>query len=351
MAFYDNRQVKSHNCIYNFIDTERNDGKTWSFKISGVIAFLKHRKKTIWNRTFVREKKATMKKFLNKKLIAKINEELHKHSSKKWKDFVLKIEDFRLDGDYLIYKPYKDWCFCFSATSQQAEIKSVDDPDTNQLVYDEYATTPERFARYRGNIVQDFNDLFFSNKRTHILRCFFLGNKEMIANPFKNYFNIEPLPENFEGIKHYKEHTILVQQKNTPPEETVTSDFDKRVMKMFSGTAYGQYLYAGATKGIDKTRFAKRPINASTYCCFDFGKPVTVYFNDGKMYFDTGVDKKRIIATQKPTSKYKRVFVVTKADTKRFSTLKQVYKMNSVYYTNELAFEQAQIILKALNII
>ena len=72
MAFYDNREIKSHNCIYNFIDTERNDGKTWSFKISGTIDFLKHRHKTIWNRTFVSEKKATKKKFFNKKLIAKI---------------------------------------------------------------------------------------------------------------------------------------------------------------------------------------------------------------------------------------------------------------------------------------
>ena len=84
MAFYDNRPIKSHNAIYNFIDTERNDGKTWSFKISGVIRFIKHHKKTIWNRTFVSEKKETKKKFLSRKLIAKINEELHKNKSKKW---------------------------------------------------------------------------------------------------------------------------------------------------------------------------------------------------------------------------------------------------------------------------
>lgn len=350
MAYFDNRNIKSHNCIYNYIDTERNDGKTWSFKISGTIAFLKHRKKTIWNRTFVSEKKATKKKFFNKKLIAKINEELHKYSSKKWKDFKVKLEDFQLDGDYLIYKPFKDWCFCFTATSQQATVKSVDDPDTTQLVYDEYATTPERFARYRGNIVQDFNDLFFSNKRTHVLKCYFLGNKEMIANPFKNYFNIKPLPEDFEGVKHYQENTILVYQNNTPPEETTQSEYDQRVMKMFKGTAYGQYLYSGATKGIDKGKISRRPQNAIVYCCFDFGKPVTAYLHDDKIYFDNGVDKKRIIGTPKPTNKYSRVFVISSSDLRRFSTLKNAYKMNNVFYADELAFEQAQVILKALRI-
>ena len=84
MAFFDNREAKSYNAIYNFIDTERNDGKTWSFKIAGVINFIKHHKKTIWNRTFVSEKKETKKKFLSRKIIKKINEELHKYNSKKW---------------------------------------------------------------------------------------------------------------------------------------------------------------------------------------------------------------------------------------------------------------------------
>ena len=351
MAYYDNRTVKSHNAIYNYIDTERNDGKTWSFKIAGVIRFIKHHKKTIWNRTFVSEKKETKKKFLSRKLIDKINQELHKGNSKKWSKITVKLDDFTLDGDYLMYKPLKDWCFNFTATGQQASIKSVDDPDADTLVYDEYQTTPERLVRYRGNLVQDFNDLFITKKREHILHCYFLGNKEMIANPFKNYFGIEPLPVDFEGIRKYKNGTILVHQKNTPPEEIAQNEFDKRVAEMFKDTAYGQYLYAGAVKGIDTTRIARRPANAVPYCCFDLERPVTIYQYDGKMYFDCGVDKKRIIVTRKPTNKYKRVFVLTKADTSRFMPLKKCFKMNCVYYTSELAFEQGQIVLKELNII
>lgn len=349
--YYNNIEIKSHNCIYNYIDTERNDGKTWSFKIAGVIRFIKHRKKTVWNRTFVSEKKETKKNFLSKNIIKKINEELHKNNSKKWKDFNVKKEDFVLDGDFLIYKPYKDWCFNFTATGQQANVKSVDDPDCDTIVYDEYVTTPERLIRYRGNLVQDFCDLFITKKRDHVLRCYFLGNKEMVANPFKNYFGIEPLPVDFEGIRHYKENTILVHQKNTPPEEIAQNEFDKRVATMFKGTAYGQYLNAGAVKGIDTTRIARRPPNASVYCCFDLEKPVTAYLFDNKIYFDTGVDKKRVIVTRKPTTKYKRVFVLTKADTSRFMTLKRCFKLNNVFYTNELAFEQGQMILSALNII
>ena len=349
--FFDNRKVKSHNCIYNFIDTERNDGKTWSFKIAGVIRFIKHHKKTVWNRTFVSEKKVTKKNFLTPKIIRKINEELHKGNSKRWNNVKVKLEDFVLDGDYLKYKPYNDWCFNFTATGQQASIKSVDDELCDTIVYDEYAMTPALYSRYRGNLVQDFNDLFTTKKREHIMRVYFLGNKEMLISPFKNYFGIEPLPVDFEGIRHYKEHTILVYQNNTPPEEIAQNDYDKRVATMFKGTAYGQYLYAGAVKGIDTSRIARRPPNASVYCCFDLEKPVTAYFTDGKIYFDNGVDKKRVIVTRKPTNKYKRVFVLTKADISRFLTLKRCFKMNNVYYTSELAFEQGQLILNALNII
>ena len=349
--YYDNRIVKSHNCIYNFIDTLRDDGKSWSFKIAGVIRFIKHRKKTVWNRTFVNEKKATKKKFLSRKLIAKINEELHKYGSKKWSKITVKMEDFKLDGDYLVYVPYKDWCFNFTATGQQANTKSVDDPDCNTLVYDEYATTPERFARYRGNIVQDFNDLFITNKREHVLRCFFLGNKEMVANPFKNYFGVQPLPVDFDGIRHYQEHTLLVQQKNTQPKAVKENEFNQRVEKLFKGTAYGKYLYDGAVKGVDTNRIARRPEKAIPYCAFDLEKPVTIYQYDGKMYFDNGVDKKRVIVTRKPSTKYKRVFVLTKSDTVRFSALKRCFKMNNVFYCDELSYEQGQIILSELNII
>ena len=78
MAYYDNRTVRSHNAIYNYIDTERNDGKTWSFKIAGVIRFIKHHKKTIWNRTFVSEKKET------KKFRKKINAFNSKFAFRRW---------------------------------------------------------------------------------------------------------------------------------------------------------------------------------------------------------------------------------------------------------------------------
>ena len=173
----------------------------------------------------------------------------------------------------------------------------------------------------------------------------------MVANPFKNYFGVEPLPVDFEGIRHYQEHTLLVQQKNTLPVPVKENEFNQRVEKLFKGTAYGKYLYDGAVKGVDTNRIAKRPDKAIPYCAFDLEKPVTIYQYDGKMYFDNGVDKKRVIVTRKPTVKYKRVFVLTKSDTVRFSALKRCFKMNNVFYCDELSYEQGQIILSELNII
>ena len=60
--YYNGLKMLSHNAIYNFVNTNRNFGKTWTFKYRAVKRALKKGKKTIWIRRFKKEAKECYKK-------------------------------------------------------------------------------------------------------------------------------------------------------------------------------------------------------------------------------------------------------------------------------------------------
>ena len=61
--YYNGLKMLSHNAIFNFVNTNRNFGKTWTFKYRAVKRALKKGKKTIWIRRFKKEAKECIKTF------------------------------------------------------------------------------------------------------------------------------------------------------------------------------------------------------------------------------------------------------------------------------------------------
>lgn len=347
MTFYDNRKLQSHNAVLNMTDGARNTGKTWSHKIRSAIRNIEHGTKTVWLRYFRKDVKETMKKaFYSKKLIDHINK------IKGWK---LTLENFRQDGNFVYFRKDKNskwqWFISVYALSDEQAIKSADDPDVDTLVFEEYRITPEKLARYRGNPATDFLSIWVTTKRNNKVVAFLLGNKEEISDPIKNYFNIKPLDVNFQGIKTFKNGTIAVEQINDVPDE-ISSNFDVRFKEMLNGTSYGDFLYNGEIRAVDKSRIQKKPKHTKIYCSFDFGVPVSAFIDSqGYIYFAQGIDKSRMIATDKQSQKYKSVFVISSEDKTRFSTLAYAYKNNKVYYTDNVSYEQAFKIMRRLGII
>ena len=353
--YYDNRPLQSYNAIFNLSVTVRSKGKTWSHKIPACIRFLKHGYKVVWLRYFKKDVKEMMSKdFYSKKLIQKINEELNKNQSKiKWN---LTRDNFKQDGKFVYFRKSKKdkwrWFIAVHCLSDEQALKSADDPDINRIVFDEYRLTPEKMSRYRGNPVTDFLSIWTTIKRNNDVKVFMLGNKESVSDPFLSYFGVQELDVKFQGIKTFKDGTLAVEQSNEVPDETRT-DFDAKFQKLLSGTGYGEFLYNGEIRNVDKTRLKPKPRNCSIYCCFDCGTPVTAFLDRfGNIYFEKGIDKSRTIGVDKLTDKYKRAYVISSEDrVKRFMTLNYAFKMNKVFYTDERAFEQGYKILRILGIV
>ena len=354
--FYDNRPLQSHNALLNMTDGARNIGKTFSHKIRAVIRMYKHGKKYEWLRYFRNDVKTTMKKkFITKKIISICNAELNKNRDPNKKPIKLTVNNFRQEGNFVYFrktiKDKWDWFISVNALSDEQAIKSSEDPDTDSLLFEEYRITPEKLARYHGDPVTDFLSIWVTIKRAKKTLAFLIGNKESISDPIKSYFGIKPLDKDFQGIKLYKEGTIAVEQINDVPDE-VNTDFDKRFQTLLKGTSYGNFLYGGDVRTIDRTRLKKKPKDAVIYCCFDVGIPVTAYIDkDSFIYFAQGIDKTRMIACDVQNNKYNSVFVISGEDKTRFSTLARAYKCNMIYFTDGIAYEQGQRVLRRLNIL
>lgn len=343
--FYHGGQILSHNAIYNFVNTNRNYGKTWGFKKRAVVRALKHGKKTLWIRRFKKETKECANTFFS-------SSDLQKFCKISMYDKDTNPKgNVKRNGNVYYIKRGKRWIdFLKIITLSDANaMRSADDCDVDTIVFDEYTTTPEKYRLFRGDEVQNFIDIFFSAKRNHKVICIFLGNKESQFNPYLNYFKIKPLPYTFEGIKTYRNGSLAVEQRNN--ESVIENDYQQACFDLFKGTNYGDYIYRSTYKQNVKIKRAKAPLNAMLYVQLHFNnlnyciKRVDDLFyvsnkiNNGDYVYS---DQLQGLTHEKQLLKRHKAY---------FTALLNAVSDNRVYYVDEACFESFQMFLKWLGTI
>lgn len=343
---YSALKVLSYNAIFSLIVTKRNYGKTWAFKRRAFRRAMKHGRKTIWLRTFKKEVKEASRMFYTSSDLMKFCGIIPYDKEKN-------TGNFKQEGNTFYYRrTNKDvwkWFIKICAVSDSNAMRSADDVKVDTIVYDEFTTTYERQLRYHGNVVADFIDLFFSAKREHIVRCFFLGNKECIRNPFLVYFNIKPLPLNYEGIKSYRNGSIVIEQRNNSVKRE--SDYEEKVKDLLNETPYGNYIYNNAYKNSVNIRIKKAPKGAGLYVQLDINNyPVRISVLKGIYYFTNKVDILRRVCTLEPLNKYQNEALLIKRYKSNFIGLINALADNRVYYDSATTYEAIQPFLQWLSI-
>lgn len=299
---------------------------------------MKHGKKTIMVRTFKKEvKEATRKLYVSKDLCEKCGIEYFNKSTNNG--------NFKREGNIFYYRNHKKdnwkWFFQIVALSDSNSMRSADDVDVDTIIYDEFLMTPDKEKRYHGNRVEDFIDIFISSKREHIVRCFFLGNKECVLNPFFSYFGINALPIHFNGYKVYRNGSICVYQKDV--KRMATNNYEKRVDDLLKATSYGNYLNEGNMKNQYSLKQRKIPNGAVEYVQLNFnGNEIKVYSYETNFYVNSTIDKNRIVYTDRVLNKYKNEKLLIKAYKRYFIALINALSDNRVYYVDYASYEAIQ---------
>lgn len=263
-----------------FILTNRNIGKTYGAKIWRILAGVKHGKQTLWLRVFSNEIKAVREDFINEPMIRSLG---------------LDPADFKMYGKWLMYK--KRRIIRFEKLSSATDMKGLDKPDLDTIIFDEFTIPPSKMSLYRGNMGKDLSSIYKSarrNKKHFHMVCF--GNKETVDSPIFHQFTLTPLQEDFEGIA--VKGDSLIEQINTIPEcakEAMEYDVDDIDI---------DYLQNGKTHGVNSTFIVGkltdvRPLfglNIAGYkltvsACYDGTMYVRTGYNPNADYFTDFEDK------------------------------------------------------------
>lgn len=342
--YYNGFDITSRGAIFNFINSNRNFGKTWCFKKRAFKRALKRGKKTIWVRRFKKEVKEAAAKFFT-------SADLQKYCGIEWYDPETKQGNCKQIGNtfYVKRRGRWEWFLQIVALTDAGNMRGVDDVNLDTIVFDEYRTTPERYARYHGNEVTDFIDIFFSAKREHQIRCFFLGNKESTIDPYFTYFNIPPFPDTFEGIRTFKNGSICVQFINNK-QNTQSAEYAQKVENLLRGTSYGSYIYESTTKTKKAVRIKKCPLGASYYVqLYIRGQYLRILLYDGCFYVCKGADNSKPIYCDVEYNA-PRHLLLTKRLKRYFIALENALTDGRVYYANNAVYEQVLPFFKWLGI-
>ena len=308
---------------------------------------MKHGKKTLWLRMFRKEVKEAVATFYSSKDLQKFCgiDPYDKDSNPNG--------NFKQNGRVFYYRPKPNmpwrWFLKVYTLGDNDAARGADDVDVDTLVFDEYTKTKEKYNRYRGNIVNDFLDIWHSAKREHSVRCILLGNKESVINPFFVYFGINPPPSDWEGIRAYRNGAFILQQINNLPEGK--TDFDRKTEALLSGTAYGNYIYKSEYKAATGLKTRKTPATASLYVQLNIkATPLKISFLNGYFYVNRRIDTSKAVYCDVLPHRYKRERLLVRRQKRFFGGFVEALANNSVYYDNEATLEALQPFLQWLNV-
>lgn len=337
----DGLRVLSYGGIISAVLSNRNYGKTWTFKKRAFKRALKRGKKTVWLRMFKKEAKECASTFFSSR-------DLREYCCIEFYDKEKNAGNVKQIGNVFYFRKKTKsgkwtkwgWFLKVFALSDDDAIRSADDVDVDTIIFDEMTKTPSKYNRFRGNIVNNFIDILFSSKREHSIRCVLLGNKESYNNPFFTYFGIKPLPSSFEGIRAYRNGSFVVQQINNISEEQ--SEYDKKMRSLLEGTQYGNYIYKSDYKEASSFKRRKTPAGSSIYCQLVFnGQPIKISSHNGLFYINEKIDRSKRVYCDALSGKFPHELLLVKRQKRFFEAFVNALSDNRVFYDSPVTYESA----------
>lgn len=219
--WYDKQQLLSHNKIMNMVLSNRGGGKTFHFTRWAIDDFLKNKKQTVWVRRYGTELTDDEKGILVKGRFFKAVKEYYP-------DVDLKIEGSTgmINGEPAIH---------FIALSTSRQMKSVNFPDVNKIIFDEFLITEGRNGYLKAE-VEIFLDLYETVARLRDdVRAVLLANAISVVNPYFLFWNIKPrmdkrfITQGQVCVELFTDADFIAQKKKS------------RFGQLVAGTRYGDY--------------------------------------------------------------------------------------------------------------
>lgn len=310
--------ILSYNPVVAFLDTPRNRGKSWGIQYRA----WKHAIRTGRSTILVRRNRKSAKQAFSKVFNAKF-----------CRTFGIDPKRFIRKNDTIFYEvndrlviPTLQIC----ALSDRYSQRSADSGTADLFVIDEANVPPEERHFFRGDPVTNALDIWDSNRREAKMPMLIFGNRESAFNPFQAYFGIPPLPIDFDGIRRYRQKTILVAQSTK--KNALISDFSSRTDIALAGTAYAEFAAHGKPRSCSSLNIiGKMPKNAEWYMTiYVKGRPYSFWRTEAGLWVNQSIDvNRKAFAWRQP---HKDAEVINSFNHPRFQYLTKCVKSNSIWF-------------------
>lgn len=221
--WYDKGALLSHNKFLNMVLSNRGGGKTFHFTRWAIDDFLKNKKQTVWVRRYGTELTDDEKGILVKdRFFSAVKKE------GLYKDVELKIEGSTglINGEVAIH---------FVALSTSRQMKSVNFPEVNKIIFDEFLITEGRngYLKAEVEIFLDLCETVFRLRDDG--RAVLLANTISIVNPYFLFWNLKPKRDNRFTVKDQICIEIFLDQ------EFLAQKQKTRFAQLVKGTRYGDH--------------------------------------------------------------------------------------------------------------
>lgn len=305
--YYNPQKLLSYNCLFNFIEGERGNGKTYAFKKFCIDNFIKKGLQFIWIRRYESELEDI--------------EEFFSDIQNRYPNYELKVKGKKFYcNDKLMGRAMP--------LSKGITKKSVPFPNVAFIVFDEFLIEKGNY-HYLPNEVKAFLDLYSTIARSRDVRVFFVANSISELNPYHLFFNIVPNGR----FTKVKEDIILERTDTVNYRQAMKMT---RFGKIINGTAYGRYAidneYINDNKEFieEKTDYASNRFNilynnvymgiwvdtkvGKIYCSFKHNKTLPTYCIT--------------------TNDMKPNYLILKSNSNYMKMLKTAFEFGYIYYEN-----------------
>lgn len=335
---YNYTPILSYNCIYNFITSDRSEGKTYGFKWWAINDWINNGNEFGYILRYDTDFTA------NENFFSKIVE------NDDFPDWEFKSDSMRAyirkrvpdiineDGTKEPGKANKWVCFgYFFALSKQQSYKGNEYPKVTKLCYDEFIKEKGKTS-YLPNEVFDMHNLYVTiDRKKWKLKVFFCANRADIVNPFFMYYKITAKDlKNREfircGLRDKKKAVIHMYENTASREEISEQGLDDLFDEEYLGYAFG-----GEFSGDSDTFIREKPKEAVFHYGIVFsGVTFTIWVDGGSgNYF----------FTRKKAPSTKNIFALTRDDhrpntymlernSQLIKKLKALYSYGYVYFDN-----------------
>ena len=325
--WWDRSGVLSYQKLLNFVLSNRGGGKTFNCTEWAVKDFLKTGKQTMWVRRYDTELYGPKGKpaiLDNNKFFDGIKKE------GLFPGVELEVSGYegKVNGEVAIY-------FMPLSTSRQA--KSVNFPNVNKIIFDEFLVGGDSSNGYLKNEVEILLDLIETVDRLRDeVRVVLLANSISIVNPYFHYFKIKPRTDRRFTV--YPEICVEIFKDA----EFVEAKRKTRLGRLTAGTRYGDYAIENKWLLDNETFIEKKTPDAKFYVGLKYA---------GVMYgFWIDYDADRIFVNRQYDPSSYALYTLTKDDheanlllIKNIADTKRVERVVYAFRNGLLRFEDMQV--------